>query len=169
MGMVSTDIASPGSYYTAEERTEAVVQYAIKGNMAAVSRATGITATTLSDWSKKDWWHSLLNEVRSQKADEHISRYHSLTEKALSKADKALDSLPEQLDATAIKNLVTTAAVSTDKSRLLQSLPTSIRADSSTVSNLVEQFNQLSREQTRISRDHDSIQASVVSDGDDKS
>ena len=167
MGMVSTDISRPGSQYTADQKTDACVRYAIKGTLAAVSRDTDIPETTLSNWVKSDWWQSLLVEIRAQKQDEHISRYHSLTEKALNKADKALDSLPEQLDATAIKNLVTTAAVSTDKARLLQSLPTSIRGDSSTVNSLVEQFNQLSREQTRISRDHDSIQASVVSDGND--
>ena len=160
------EIASKGSKYTNDIKTEAAIQYAIKGNQAYVSRILDIPEPTLSEWRKSDWWQSLVDEVRSQKQDEHIARYHMLTDKALSKADQALDELDGKLSAGDVKSLVVTAATATDKARLLQSLPTTIRGDSSTINSLVAQFNQLSQEQARISRDHDNIQASVVQDKD---
>ena len=99
--------------------------------MNKVSRKLDIPESTLGRWKQEcDWWDKLVEEVRSEKADEHIALYHSLTKKALAKADGAIDKLKGDLSASDIKALVVTAATATDKTRLLLNQPTSIRADS---------------------------------------
>ena len=155
-------LVGQGSKYTDDIRTEAAIQYAIKGNLSQIGRDLDIPKATVCEWSKQEWFVDTVHQVRTQNQDSHISRYHALTDKALTKAETALDELQDDLSAGDIKALVVTAATATDKSRLLMNQPTSIKGDSSTVSGLVDQFNKLSQEQDRIRRDHDNIQGSVV-------
>ena len=125
-----SEMVKTGSKYTDSQRKDAAVQYAITGLMSKVSTDLDIPESTLCQWkNNSDWWDKLVEEVRSEKADEHIALYHSLTKKALAKADGAIDKLKGDLSASDIKALVVTAATATDKTRLLLNQPTSIRAD----------------------------------------
>jgi hypothetical protein len=45
-----------GSHYTDEQRYQAAIEYAVKGNMAKVSKALGIPESTLCNWKKETWW-----------------------------------------------------------------------------------------------------------------
>lgn len=50
-----------------EKRVEAVNAYLIYGNMAEVSRITGIPVDTLRDWRKfKPWWKELENVLKEE-------------------------------------------------------------------------------------------------------
>lgn len=125
-----SEMVKTGSKYTDIQRKEAAVQYAITGLMSKVSTDLDIPESTLCQWKNgSDWWDKLIEEVRSEKADEHIALYHSLTQKALAKAEGAIDQLGDTLSASDIKALVVTGATATDKARLLLNQPTSIRAD----------------------------------------
>ena len=62
----------------------------------------------------------------------------------------------EELTASDIKALVVTGATGTDKSRILQNLPTSIKGDSASMQSLADQFKELSKQWTEK-------QANVVS------
>jgi hypothetical protein len=66
----STELRIPGSYYSNEQRREAVLLYVIHGCAARVARDTRIPETTLSGWRKQPWWVALLEEVRTEKEDE---------------------------------------------------------------------------------------------------
>ena len=143
-----SELVSNGSKYTDDVRKQAVALYAIKGTISYVSRELCISQQTLHDWKKQDWWHTLLEQVRNENQDEHISSYHEITRKALAKADQAIDSLPDDLTAADIKALVVTGATATDKARLLQNMPTSIKGDSSSMQELADQFKQLSKQWT---------------------
>ena len=152
------DMPTQGSRYTDEQRREAAIQYAIKGNLRHISKAMDIPRTTLRDWRKQEWFDTILAEVRHENADKHIALYSELTEKALTKASKAVDKLKiNELSPNDIKALVVTGATSTDKARLLMNQPTSISGKAEGMSELMAKFE-------KIERDHQNIKNSVVSE-----
>ena len=70
--------------------------------------------------------------------------------------DKAQDIALEKLPDASAAQASIIAATATDKARLLQNQPTSIRGESESIGKLVKQFE-------KLSRDHSNIQNSVVS------
>ena len=146
-----SELVGNGSKYTDDQRKEAAVQYAIKGSLSAIERDLDIPRTTMVAWKQSDWWHEVVDEVRHENKDAHISRYDELTREA---QDLALDGLrsldADDLKASDIKSLIIGACASTDKSRLLQGLATSIRNDSDTVKSLAAQFAKIRQDQHRI-------------------
>ena len=151
------DTAS-GSKYTDQERLAAVREYSVYGKLAAVETSLSIPRATLHEWTKKEWWVNELEQLRSVNQDEHINRYHRLTEKALDKAEQGIDSLDGELTTADIKALTITAATSTDKARLLMNQPTSISAKSAGIEALAQQFAELSQQM----RDKEVIQVVEV-------
>ena len=141
-----SDMVPTGSKYTDTERKEAAVQYAITGLLTRVSSDTGIPETTLSDWTKTEWWDDVIGEVRSEKQNEHIALYHALTTKALDKANTGIDKLDDDLSASDIKALVITGAAATDKARLLLNQPTTISGKSDSIKEMTALFRKASRE-----------------------
>ncbi|GAG46173.1 unnamed protein product, partial [marine sediment metagenome] len=91
----------------------------------------------------------LIKEVQTQKADAHRATYSRIVDKAQKQVLSTLS------DATAAQaNII--AATATDKVRLLDNQPTSIRGDSDSVKSLAAQFD-------KLALDHKRIQNSVVS------
>lgn len=137
-----SDMVPRGSKYTDEQRMEAAVLYAAKGNMSIVARDTDIPRTTLIGWKNdSDWWDTVVAKVRHEKADEQRARYSELVDAA---QEQALEKLP---DASA-KDAMIIAAVGTDKIRLSDGMPTSISSTENTqtqIRALAEQFAELSR------------------------
>ena len=153
-----------GSKYTDEQRHQAIVMYAVLGTGARVSRETGISEQTLSDWRKQEWWIEGLEEVRSAKQDEHINAYHELTKKALDKADRGIEALGDDLSASDIKALVVAGATATDKGRLLMNQPTSISSKSTDMSALADEFRKVSKQWDEKQIGVVSVQLSVDSE-----
>ena len=159
------DMVSGGSKYTDEDRREAAIQYAVKGNLNAVGRALLIPIQTLRDWSKTDWWDSTLVQVRAENAHEHIASYDRLTRKALALAEQGIDKLdPDTLKANDIKALVVTGATATDKGLLLDGKPTNITGSTESMAILAQTFRDMSAENKRIMADNKAINDSVVSE-----
>ena len=155
---------SRGSSYSDKDRYEAATLYAIHGQLSPIVKATGIPQQTLTDWKKTEWWDGLVSELRSSRQDEHISRYHTLAEKAIEAAERGIDGLAgDKLSASDIRSLATVGAISTDKARLLANQPTSISGKSSDLTALAERFKAIEADSRRIKADHDAIQGSVVS------
>ena len=144
--------------YSTEARTQAAMHYAITGVMSLVSKDTGIPEPTLSGWKKSEWWDDLITEVRSAKADEHRATYSQIVDLA---QNKALELIPNMTDA---KASLIIAATATDKVRLADNLPTTIRGDSESMKDLAAKFAQLSQEHMIIKQDHENIQGSVIKD-----
>lgn len=129
-----------GSHYSDEDRRKAVTAYAIHGNATRTARETGIPRKTITHWrNNADWWDELLAQVQHEIEDEHKALYRQVTSQALSAALKRIDEANPQ-------QLVTMAAISTDKARLLSNQPTSIRAESDSISQLAQKFAELSKQ-----------------------
>jgi hypothetical protein len=71
-----------GSYYSDEQRREAVAHYVLLGNWRKVAEATGIPQRTLHDWSTQPWYGTLLAEVRAEKGTELEAAYTRILDKA---------------------------------------------------------------------------------------
>jgi hypothetical protein len=126
-----------GSTYTNEQRIKAVVNYMILGTLSKTSEACGIPLTTLYDWKKTEWWGPLAVEARNEKEDEHHAAFSRIIDKATKRAEDALehgetklvktkDGYEERLVPVSAKDALMIAAISYDKKRLSENLPTSI-------------------------------------------
>ena len=151
--------------YSTEQRAQAAVHYAVSGSLAKIECELGIPDSTVSQWKKTEWWDDIIGEVRSAKADEHRATYSQIVDLA---QNKALELIPDMTDA---KAALIIAATATDKVRLADNLPTTIRGDSESMKDLAAQFAQLSQQHTviaqehkAIKRDHENIQGSVIKD-----
>ena len=122
--------------YTDEQKIEAAVQYCIKGNMKQVSRDLSIPDTTLGSWKHSPLWDTTIASVRAEKTDEHIARYTGLIDKLLIQAEQDIPNMRG-------KDAIISAAVLQDKSRTLQSLPTSINVKVD-MDSMLKQFEALS-------------------------
>lgn len=143
-------LSPQGSKYSDAKRQQAIIGYALSGNAAYTGREINVPKNTVIEWTKQSWFIDALVQVRAEKSHEHIAQYTQIVDKAQAQT------LLELPNATAAQASII-AATATDKAQLLMGLPTSIRADSSTVNDLAKQFEQLSR-------DHRNIQSTVVSE-----
>ena len=121
--------------YTDEDKQKAAFLYAIYGVMSKVSEELNIPEQTLSSWKGSEWWEDYVSAVRSEAGDELIARFTRCAVNALDGLDDRLkegnwhfDSKTTGLYRVPVpaKDLVVTAAISTEKSLLLQNRPTSI-------------------------------------------
>jgi len=131
-------LVTRGSKYTDEQRINAAVIYAAKGTYSAVIREKNIPKSTLSNWSKTDWWDEVVAEVRTEKSGEHRANYVEIIDKAQKQTLKAL---PKANAAQA--HLI--ACQATDKVRLHDGMPTAITGKSENMAALAKQFDQLAQ------------------------
>ena len=131
-------LVTRGSKYTDDQRISAAVIYAAKGTYSAVIREKNIPKSTLSNWSKTDWWDEVVAEVRTEKSGEHRANYVEIIDKAQKQTLKAL---PNANAAQA--HLI--ACQATDKVRLHDGMPTSIVDKSESMQALAKQFDALAQ------------------------
>src|SRR5690242_6646716 len=124
---------SADSYYTDEQRREAVAQYVFLGNLRKVAKATGIPRRTLGDSAKQPWFHTLITEVRAEKGAELDGQLTRIIHKATDQLIDCLDNGDPVLVAGEIKrkpvsarDLAMVAAIVYDKRALLRDDPTAI-------------------------------------------
>ena len=129
-------LVTRGSKYTDDQRIAAAVLYAAKGTYSAVIREQDIPKSTLSNWSKTDWWDDVLVQVRTEKSDEHRAKYVEIVDLA---QEITLDKLPEASAAQA--HLI--ACQATDKVRLHDGMPTSIAGKADGMDSLIKKFDAL--------------------------
>ena len=143
--MASKRITKHKGRYSNEARARAGVEWAICGSYVDTAKATGIGESTLRGWKDRGHWDEVIAEVRASNTDRNIAQYDRLTYKALRAADKGIDALEgKELSPADIKALVISGAATTDKSRLLQNLPTSVTQRGDSMTELKEQFRRLS-------------------------
>ena len=128
-----------GSKYTAQQRADVAIQYAISGNMKRTAKAAGIPRTTIISWQKQDWWHELIAEIRGEKSDEHRAKYSELV-------DKAQQIAPEKLPEASAAQAHLIACQATDKIRLFDGMPTEITDKSTDMVALANEFRKLSQQ-----------------------
>ncbi len=143
----------PRKQYTTEQKIEAATIYAMHGTQQAVMKTLKIPQQTISDWMRQEWWHDFQGKYRDELREKHIARYDQL-------ADAAIEKSLEKIDEASAKDAVTIAAIATDKSRLLQNMPTQIRGDSDSIRQLAETFRKLSEKQ--LHRERAIIEGEIV-------
>lgn len=85
------DTAGNNGWWSQGERVEAVKSYMVLGNMAEVSRVTGIPYDTLRRWQYADWWSEI------EEALTHEDNF-SLSAKLRSRIQKAVDIVEDRLE-----------------------------------------------------------------------
>ena len=144
--------------YTDEQRINAAIQYAYKGSFSQVSRDTGVPRKTITGWSKMELWDEAVAKARHQINDQILANDLQIATKA---GERVLDSLEngdekliwdKEKQEHVIKRVLPTGkeaavmgGISQDKARVQLNMPTSIRADSSNMTALADQFRELSR------------------------
>lgn len=63
-------LAEHQSDYSIDDRLKVCYMFAVEGNMAEVSRKTGISYDCMKEWKKQEWWPVALAECRKRKQDE---------------------------------------------------------------------------------------------------
>ena len=127
--------------------------YSIEGVMTKVSRALNIPQQTLSEWKNhSDWWPELTAEVRSEKEDHIAAQLTKIVERA---NEETIDRL-ENGDVYVHQGEITRApikakdsavimGIGTEKLRLIQNKATTITGKQETLTDLLEQFREISR------------------------
>ncbi len=98
----------------------------------------------------------MVHSVQQEKQQEHRATYARIVSEA---QQRTLEALPE---ATAAQAAII-AATATDKVRVIDGMPTSIKGESNSIKMLAQQFADLSQAQRRLEADHTAITDSVVS------
>ena len=129
--------------WTREQKQQAAIQYAIQGSLKKITDGPlSIPSPTVCGWKKEDWWVALVEEVRSEKAEEHRAQYCKIIDKA---QEQTLKALPK---ATAQQAMII-AGVGTDKVRLHDGLATSITGKAESKEDLLNKFAKIAQEYNR--------------------
>jgi len=130
-----------GSRYSIEDRVTAATHFLVTGNMAQVSKATGIPETTLSGWRKSEWWVPLVADLRSEYDEELDGKLTGLLHRAVDALICGLDrgdtvlvrgstgSYESRQKSVSARDLAVISGIIYDKRALLRRMPTSIRDD----------------------------------------
>ena len=152
---MSTVVIDAGnSKYTDDIRREACLQYAIKGNQAAVCKDMDIPAATLHGWKESEWWQQLTEEHRNETNAQIRASYTQIIQKG---ADVALTALNS--GEVKGKDAMTISAIAYDKVRLIDNMPTSITSSGNTA--LQNEFEKLSKRTQELEHQ---ANAKIVSD-----
>jgi hypothetical protein len=72
-----------GYDYSDKQKEEAITLYLALGNMAEVSRVTGIQANRLRLWKKEDWWKERSAELQSSESIQVSKRIKKIVDTSL--------------------------------------------------------------------------------------
>lgn len=164
-----TQLASQGSKYTDVQRRHALGVFVVLGNYQATANETNIPYRTVHEWSKKEWWLKLLEEVRREKADE-------LDTLVTNGIHKAIDSVTDRLDdgdaylrkdgeigykPVSARDSATVLGILYDKRQIMRLLPTTITqtTDSNKLLKLQEKFEALAGRNAKV------IEGEVIVEG----
>lgn len=129
----------PNTEYTDEQKRIMAIHYASTGSLKRVADATGYPLTSIG-YTRDNWdeWEDVVEQVRSERSQQHIALYNDLIDAAQA---KALELLPECKSA---REAALVAAISQDKSLVLQGRPNTISSNAQSMNQLAQQFRELS-------------------------
>ena len=142
-----------GSSYTDDQRREACLLYSITGVMTRVSSALNIPIQTLYGWKNhSDWWPTLIEEVRLEKEDHIKANLTQIVElstantiERLEKGDVQYVQGKRKLVPMKGKESMVITGIGVEKLQLLNNRPTAISGKQETLTDLLEQFREISR------------------------
>jgi len=142
-----------GSHYSDEQRRQAVVLYALHGNLERVSEQSAIPQQTLSAWKQTQWWETITSELRSAVTDSVVAKAEALLHQSLDAIGDRLQNGDTVSFADGdrkvpikLRDAALTFTMLFDKRQIALRQPTSISA-SAGMSELAEFLRQKGREQ----------------------
>ena len=149
--------------YTTEQKQEAAILYAITGSFTKVAKKLDFPWQTIQSWSKDyDKWDVIISDVQQAKAKQHRARYSKIVDMA---QKQTIKEIPNASAAQA--NLI--ACQGTDKIRLLDNQPTTIRGEAGIggLQALADQF--LTMAERRLEQDNVLISKDNIIEGEEPS
>lgn len=167
--MNNAPLASQGSKYTDDIRLQAIGAYVVTGSQTATAKETNIPRTTISQWSKQEWWLRELVKVRHEKQDELDAQLTGYIEKAFKSVGSRLDKGDAYIKKdgkigykpVSCRDSATVGGIMYDKRALLRNMPTTITANtgSDKLLKLQAKFEELVNHKTK------EIEATIVAEG----
>ncbi len=129
------------THWTKDQKTEAAIHYAVYGSLAKIERDLGIPKSTACIWKNKGdaVWVETVEQVQTEKGEEHRAMYVKIVDKAQKQVIKALPK-------ASAKEAMIIAGVGTDKVRLHDGLATSITGKAESMNSLAAEFRKLSQQ-----------------------
>lgn len=134
-------------FYSEKKKIEAMTVWAITGNIAEVTRLTGVHYAIFKKWQKEPWFQEALEELRS----ENDHKFDSAFTDIISKLIDAINDRVANGDHVVLRNgeiirkpvslrdVIGAMMITIDKRQLLRGKPTS-RSESVTVENRLEKL-----------------------------
>ena len=146
-------------HYTREQKIEAATHYAIHGSLAKIERDLDIPKTTAHYWKgNDDLFNETIEQIRTEKQDEHIAKYHALV-------SDAIDHAHSRLDDASPKDALIMAATATDKARLLMAAPQAAERVTESLNTLAKQFEDIAQSfKEKQVKDQRAIEGEIVRD-----
>jgi len=130
---------TPKQRYTVSEKLAAGLEYAICGSYLKTQSITGIPESTLRSFNNAGEWDSLTATYRDEKTAELRAKYVKGCELAIDHTIKTLD------QATPAQSAVI-SGVFFDKTRLIDNQSTVIRSDSSSMAQMISEFENIAKQ-----------------------
>ena len=141
--------------YTDADRKKAAFQFALYGVMSKVSREMNIPETTLSGWTREPAWDDHVADARSEATDTLIAEFTQGAIEAVRACRERVQNGDWRYDTKGGglvrvpmrgKDLMVVSAIATDKSQVLQGLPSSITVSADArLSALLDRFETAGR------------------------
>lgn len=152
-----TDLYSPKSKYTAEQKMSAVMGMVITGNSEKAGKLAGVKPATIRWWkTQATWWPGAMAKCQREKNDELDAAQTRIISLCVSQIENQLKNGEEVLDKNgnrirkevSARDCSVIAATQQDKRALLRHEPTSITAKTQTeiIADLVNKCLSLSEE-----------------------
>lgn len=139
------------STYSVDQQTEIAATYLSTGSIARTSELTSVPLTTIHTWSKTEWWHAVLDRLRTEYKAELEARVSSALFKALDQIDERLNNgdVSVTKDGSVVRHPIRARDLSIltsilfDKRQIIRHEPTSITASDSRLQSLADKLQQL--------------------------
>ena len=139
-------IDNRGSKYTDAQRRQAVLNYAVLGNIQRVADVTGIPYGTIFEWYQNaDWWELLLKDVQEEKQAELDALCTDTIHKAVEEASHRVTD-EEERKSIKFMDLIKGATFLFNQRQLIRNQPTSIKDENtnSVLQTIADRLGQIS-------------------------
>lgn len=146
-----------GSKYSDEDRMRAAIEYSVHGSLSKVEEYTGIPKTTVHGWTKLEWWHNQLEQLRKENQDIMRAKYSKIIQDGLDVISDRLENgdayVSKEGDIArkpvSLRDASTATGIAFDKLRLIDGQATTIKGtDDKALIALKEQFEKIANTRT---------------------
>lgn len=171
-----SDLYHPNSYYTPEQKVNAVMTFVMTGTIKKSAKIIGMPQQTLNEWKNKAvWWDDTVRECRKKKQDELDSMYTVLIHDIVGQVADRVENGDTKVDRNGVvtkipmtgKDLAITMAVTFDKRQLLRGEATSRVekvSEKERIERLADSFKEMSKKMKSLGMDAKVIDAEIVED-----